>query len=177
MLDRDRPLFRTSAEGAKLPAMTVIVRTAEPRDLASIAVLAGQLVRQHHGFDAQRFMLIPNVEAGYAHFFATELSNPDVLIFAAEQAGSVVGYAYARLEARDWNALLDACGVLHDIFVGDGVRRQGVARRLVDAVRVGLSGKGAPRLLLHTASKNLGARQFFAAIGFRETMVELTAEL
>ena len=61
--------------------------------------LAGQLVRQHHDFDAQRFMLIPNVEAGYAHFFASELSNPDVLLLAAEQAGSVVGYAYARLEA------------------------------------------------------------------------------
>jgi ribosomal protein S18 acetylase RimI-like enzyme len=157
--------------------MTVIVRTAERRDLASIAELAGQLVLQHHGFDAERFMLMPNVEAGYADFFANELSNPDVLIFAAEQAGSVVGYAYARLEARDWNALLDSCGALHDIFVGDGVRRQGVARRLLEAVRVGLRGKGAPRLVLHTASKNVAARQFFAAMGFRETMVELTAEL
>ncbi|MEI9938336.1 MAG: GNAT family N-acetyltransferase [Pseudomonadota bacterium] len=157
--------------------MTVIVRAAEPRDLPNIGVLAGQLVRQHHGFDAQRFMLIPNVETGYARYFASELSNPDVLILAAEQAGSVVGYAYARLEPRDWNALLDSCGVLHDIFVADGLRRQGVARRLVEAVREGLRGKGAPRLVLHTASKNAAARHFFAAVGFRETMVELTAEL
>jgi len=157
--------------------MTVIIRAAEPRDLPGIAVLAGELVRQHHGFDAQRFMLVPNVESGYARFFAGELSNPDVLLLAAEQAGRVVGYAYARLEARDWNALLDACGALHDIFVSDGLRRQGVARRLVEAVREGLRGKGAPRLLLHTASKNSAARDFFAALGFRETMVELTAEL
>jgi ribosomal protein S18 acetylase RimI-like enzyme len=57
------------------------------------------------------------------------------------------------------------------------VRRQGVARRLVDAVREDLRGKGAPRLVLHTASKNGAARQFFAAMGFRETMVELTVEL
>ena len=157
--------------------MTVIIRAAEPRDLPGIAVLAGELVRQHHGFDAQRFMLVPNVESGYARFFAGELSNPDVLLLAAEQAGRVVGYAYARLEARDWNALLDACGALHDIFVSDGLRRQGVASRLVEAVREGLRGKGAPRLLLHTASKNSAARDFFAALGFRETMVELTAEL
>jgi len=67
--------------------------------------------------------------------------------------------------------------VLHDIFVSDGLRRQGVARRLVDAVREGMRGKGAPRLVLHTASKNLAARQFFASLGFRETMLELTAEL
>jgi len=157
--------------------MTVIVRAAEPRDLPGIAALAGQLVRQHHDFDAERFMLIANVESGYAHFFADELSNSEVLLLVAEQAGGVVGYAYARLEPRDWNALLDSCGVLHDIFVSDGLRRQGVARRLVDAVREGMRGKGAPRLVLHTASKNLAARQFFASLGFRETMLELTAEL
>jgi len=157
--------------------MTVIVRAAEARDLRGIAALAGQLVRQHHGFDAERFMLIPNVEVGYARFFESELSDPDVLLFAAEQAGNIVGYAYARLEPRDWNALLDSCGALHDIFVRDELRRQGVARRLVDAVREGLRRKGAPRLVLHTASKNATARRFFAALGFRETMVELTAEL
>ena len=157
--------------------MTVIVRTAEPRDLPGIAVLAGELVRQHHGFDAQRFMLIPQVEAGYAHFFASELSDPDALILAAEEGDSVVGYAYARLEPRDWNALLDSCGALHDIFVSHGLRRQGVARRLVDAVHEWLRGRGAPRVVLHTASKNAAARQFFAALGFRETMLELTAEL
>jgi len=157
--------------------MTAIIRRAEPRDLPAIAALAGQLVRQHHDFDAQRFMLIPNVESGYARFFASELSDPDVLLFAAELEGSVVGYAYARLEARDWNALLDSCGALHDIFVGAGQRRQGVAGRLVKAVQDALRAKGAPRLVLHTASKNETARRFFAAQGFRETMVELTAEL
>jgi hypothetical protein len=47
----------------------------------------------------------------------------------------------------------------------------------VDAVRDGLRAKGAPRLVLHTASKNATAREFFAALGFRETMVELTQEL
>ncbi len=157
--------------------MSVIVRPAQARDLPAIAELAGQLVRQHYGFDAQRFMLIPDVEAGYARFFSGELSNPDTLILAAELNGSVVGYAYARLEPRDWNALLDACGALHDIFVNETVRRQGIARRLVLAVREDLRAKGAPRLLLHTASKNQTAREFFAALGFRETMIELTAEL
>src|SRR5450432_743403 len=157
--------------------MSVIVRPAQAPDLPAIAELAGQLVRQHYGFDAQRFMLIPNVEAGYARFFSGELTNPDTLILAAELNGSVVGYAYARLEPRDWNALLDACGALHDIFVHETVRRQGIARRLVEAVREALRAKGAPRLLLHTASKNQTAREFFAALGFRETMIELTAEL
>ena len=157
--------------------MSVTVRSAEVRDLPAIAALAGQLVRQHQEFDAQRFMLIPNVEAGYARFFGAELANPETIILAAELDGSVVGYAYARLEGRDWNALLDAHGALHDIFVDASVRRQGVARRLVEAVRERLRAKGVPRLVLHTASKNHAGREFFAQVGFRETMIELTAEL
>ncbi|HEY3666499.1 MAG TPA: GNAT family N-acetyltransferase [Polyangiaceae bacterium] len=157
--------------------MTVHIRPARAADLPSIAELAGKLVRQHYAFDAQRFMLIPNVEAGYARFFGGELSNPDTLILAAELDSKIVGYAYARLESRDWNALLDECGALHDIYVLEDVRRQGVARRLVAAVSDGLRAKGAPRLVLHTASKNRAAREFFAALGFRETMIELTVEL
>jgi ribosomal protein S18 acetylase RimI-like enzyme len=157
--------------------VSVIIRAAEAGDLAEIGKLAGQLVRQHYDFDSQRFMLIPSVEAGYARFFGGELSNPETIILAAESASAIVGYAYARLEERDWNALLDAHGALHDIFVAESVRRQGVARRLVEAVRERLRAKGAPRLVLHTASKNQSARAFFAALGFRETMIELTAEL
>jgi ribosomal protein S18 acetylase RimI-like enzyme len=157
--------------------VTIIVRAATPRDLTEIGELAGELVRQHHGFDAARFMLIPNVEVGYARFFAGELSNSEAIILAAEDDGKIVGYAYARLEGRDWNALLDAHAALHDIFVAPDARRKGVARRLLAAVRERAQGKGAPRLVLHTASKNQSAREFFAALGFRETMIELTAEL
>jgi ribosomal protein S18 acetylase RimI-like enzyme len=160
-----------------LMAMTVTVRPAEARDLPAIAELAGKLVRQHFAFDAQRFMLIPNVEAGYARFFNGQLASPETLILSAELDGAVVGYAYARLEPKDWNNLLDAHGALHDIFVAESARRQGVARRLVEAVREQLKAKGAPRMVLHTASKNHSARAFFAALGFRETMLELTSEL
>jgi ribosomal protein S18 acetylase RimI-like enzyme len=157
--------------------MTVTVRAAEARDMPAIADLAGKLVRQHFAFDAQRFMLIPNVEAGYARFFNSQLASPETLILAAELDGAVIGYAYARLEPKDWNNLLDACGALHDIFVAESARRQGVARRLLEAVRDRLKAKGAPRVVLHTASKNQSARAFFAALGFRETMIELTSEL
>ncbi len=157
--------------------MTVIVRPAEARDLPAIAELAGKLVRQHFAFDAQRFMLIPNVEAGYARFFNSQLASPETVILTAELEGAVVGYAYARLEPKDWNNLLDAHGALHDIFVAESTRRKGVARRLVEAVREQLKAKGAPRVVLHTASKNHSARAFFAALGFRETMIELTSEL
>jgi ribosomal protein S18 acetylase RimI-like enzyme len=157
--------------------MSVIVRNARPDDLAAIGVLAGKLVKLHYDFDPLRFLLVDNVEAGYAHFFASQLSSSATIILAAELDGEIVGYAYARLEPRDWNALLDAHGALHDIYVIDSVRRQGVARLLVDAVRDRLRARGARRLVLHTASKNVSAQHFFESLGLRHTMIELTEEL
>lgn len=170
----DRDLDRSNGQAW---SMSVIVRAAEPRDLQQVGELAGMLVRQHYDFDALRFLLVPNVEAGYAQFFSGELSNPDARILVAELDEQVIGYAYARLEPRDWNNLLDAHGALHDLYVSAAMRQRGVARKLVEAVREALGRRGAPRLVLHTASKNAAARAFFARVGFRETMVELTLEL
>ena len=79
-------------------------------------MLAGQLVRQHSAFDAKRFLFIENPEKGYEWWFGKELQNKKALILCAKLDGKLVGYAYARQEPRDWNALLDAHGALHDIF-------------------------------------------------------------
>ena len=157
--------------------MPLTIRVAETADLPAVARLAGMLVRQHHAFDAQRFLLVADVEGGYTRFLRGELSNPAARVWAAESEHGIVGYAYARLEPRDWNNLLDACVALHDIFVDESARRRGVARALLEAVRAWAASRGAPRVVLHTASKNAVARQFFGSLGFRETMIEFTSEL
>lgn len=157
--------------------MTVTIRAAVASDLPAIAELAGRLVRLHHDLDAARFMLVPNVASGYARFFASELEDPNAFICQALLDSVCVGYAYARLEPRNWNDLLDACGVLQDLFVSEHARRAGIAKQLVAAVQHWARQRGAPRLVLHTASRNAPARAFFASLGFRETMVEFTQEL
>src|SRR4051812_26774521 len=85
----------------------VTIRPATARDLPVIGRLAGELVRLHHGFDVQRFMLVPGVEAGYERYFRQELTKSEVVILAAELDAEVVGYAYGRLEPKDWNTLVD----------------------------------------------------------------------
>ena len=139
--------------------------------------MAGHLVRLHHSLDPKRFLLVEGVERGYARFFKSQMEDPDTILVVAEIGGRAVGYAYARLEPRDWNSLLDACGALHDIFVLDGERRRGVASRLLEDVAVRLRARGAPRLVLSTAAGNETAQRFFERHGFRRTMVEMTREL
>jgi ribosomal protein S18 acetylase RimI-like enzyme len=157
--------------------VTTEIRHATPDDLPEIAKLAGQLVRQHYEFDAKRFLLIENPEAGYAWWFNKELSNQQALVLCAKLDGKIVGYAYARLEARDWNALLDEHGALHDILVDPAARGRGIGKQLLLRVLAELRQRGAARVVLHTATQNVSAHRLFATVGFRQTMLEMTCEL
>jgi ribosomal protein S18 acetylase RimI-like enzyme len=157
--------------------VAIEIKKATKRDLPKIAELAGALVRQHYAFDAKRFLLIENPEAGYAWWFEKELANKQALILCAKLDGAIVGYAYARLEARDWNQLLDKHGALHDILVHDSARRRGIGRLLLTRALDELRERGAERVVLHTAIKNKSAQKLFASVGFRQTMLEMTCEL
>ena len=155
----------------------MLVRPARSEDLPVISRLAAQLVRMHHRLDQKRFMLIERVEDGYQWFFSRELKRDAARILAAEDDGRIVGYAYATLEERDWNDLLDACGKLNDLYVDAGARRRGIARALVAAAFDWFRERKAPRVVLLSAWENPEAHAFFEALGFRRTMVEMTAEI
>ena len=155
----------------------MLVRPARSEDLPAVSRLAAALVRMHHRLDSRRFMLVEPVEDGYQWFFSRELERDAARILVAEEGGRILGYAYATLEERNWNDLLDACGKLNDIYVDGAARRRGVARALVDAVFAWFRENDAPRVVLLSAWQNPEAHAFFESLGFRKTMVEMTAEL
>jgi len=161
----------------------VIVRPALDEDIPGVAALAAQLVRYHYGLDPLRFMNIPKAEEGYRHFLRGEMRSGDVVILAAlrepeapEAKPRVIGYTYARVEPRNWNALLDRCGAIHDIYVAEEERQQGIARKLLEETIRHLEELGIPRIILHTAIQNERAQRLFASVGFRTTMLEMTRE-
>jgi GNAT superfamily N-acetyltransferase len=155
-----------------------IIRRAEAQDLPTLGRLGGLLVRQHHGFDPQRFMAPrPGLDEGYAHFLGSELADGEVVIFvAARPDGQVLGYVYAGLEPTNWKELREAAGFIHDVVVDQPARGRGIATALVEAAADWLEQAGAPRVLLWTAEKNPIAQRLFARLGFRRTMIEMTRE-
>jgi ribosomal protein S18 acetylase RimI-like enzyme len=72
--------------------------------------------------------------------------------------------------------LLDAHGALHDVWVEEELREQGIATRLMEAMIARLEGMGAARIVLSTAWQNARAHDLFAKLGFRPTMIEMTRE-
>jgi ribosomal protein S18 acetylase RimI-like enzyme len=167
--------------------MSFRIRDATHADLPAVGQLAGQLVRMHHAYDPARWLLVDGVETGYARFFASQLGTRDTIILVAEddqngeqdseQNGEIVGYAYAGLEDRNWAELRDACARLHDVFVVERVRRQGLARRMLRECIQRLTALGAPLAVTTTAFQNEGSQALLRSLGFRPAALEMAMDL
>ena len=150
-------------------------RPARLDDLDRLAAMGEALARLHHGYDARRFLFGPGIAEGYRWWFERELANPEAaLIVAVSDDDRPTGYVYGRLEERDWQSLLDAHAALVDVFVDPDARRGGAGAALVDAFCAWADAKGAPRVVLSTATQNAAAQALFARRGFRATMIEMT---
>ncbi len=166
-----------SPAGPARPA-PVTLRDARPEDLPAMARMGARLVREHHRLDPARFFLPKEpIEDGYAWWLGKELVNPRATLLVAVRRGRILGYAYGRIERRDWNTLRERCAVGVDLWVEPRARRGGVGRRLVEALVERFADRGEPRLILQVAAENAGARAIFTGMGFRETLVELAREL
>ena len=157
--------------------MSVSIRPARPEDGPALGRMGAGLVRLHHALDPRRFMApAPGLESGYGGWLVRESKRSEALVLVAEREGQLVGYAYATVEGRDWNALLDAHAELHDVWVEQEARRGGVGVQLAEEMMRQLSARGVPRVLLKTASGNEAAQRLFSRLGWRPTMVEMTRE-
>jgi ribosomal protein S18 acetylase RimI-like enzyme len=158
-------------------AAKITVRPAVQTDLPALARLGVMLIDYHRGLDAERYMTVDNALEGYRWYLSQELENENAVILSAvREDGDVVGYAYGTLEGRNWNALLDRHGALHDVIVDPSARRERVAEQLVREMCKALLGLGAPRVVLHTAVQNEQGQALFKKLGFRTTMLEMTRE-
>jgi ribosomal protein S18 acetylase RimI-like enzyme len=133
-------------------------------------------MRQHHASDPRRFIMVDRPEEGYGRFLVSLLANPDFLVRVAERSNEVVGYVLAGLEPTSWKDLRGPCGFIHDIYVHESARRQGIAQRLLRAAIEWAHSKGRSQVVLYSKAGNEAAQSLFAKLGFRDTMVEMTLD-
>ena len=128
--------------------------------------------------DPERFIAAtPGTEKGYGSFLGTQLDEPNIVILVADRNSEVIGYTYAGVEGTDYMSLRGPAGVMYDIVVDPAHRKHGVGRMLLDATLKALKARGAPRVVLSTAERNVPAQRLFDRAGFRRTMIEMTREL
>ncbi|HYX27950.1 MAG TPA: GNAT family N-acetyltransferase [Pyrinomonadaceae bacterium] len=152
------------------------IRRAQLKDLPTLARFGLALAQLHATFDEQRFV-VPGDETTFSEYFAGELARDDVVLLLAQIDTKPVGYAFVRIEPASIEELREQGAWLHDLYVVPGARTRGVGRLLVESAFDAARDLGSPTLMLGVSPHNASGRALFERLGFRPTMIEMTAEI
>lgn len=155
------------------PISPISIRPAERRDLPALGRLGGALGRRHVEFDPRRYVLAEPAEAAYENFFAAELGLPGTAVLLAERDGTAVGYVFGRVEPASFVSLASVAGWIHDLYVDEPARGNGLGGRLLDAAIAALRELGCTTVMLSVAAQNPAAAALFRRRGFRPALQEM----
>ena len=145
--------------------MSHIIRKAEPRDLAAVNKMLGQVLAVHHKGR-------PDLFKPETHYSAEDLraviANPETPVFVYEdETGRVLGHGFCMLQRPDNTRLLQDILTLYidDICVDKDARGRHVGKALFDHIRSFAMEKGCHNITLNVWTCNPGARAFYEKLG------------
>jgi ribosomal protein S18 acetylase RimI-like enzyme len=161
---------------ASLPVIDI--RPAVASDAAQLSELNAALQSFHAA-------LLPNVfkPASAITFtietIAAELQRNDSVWFVAAEGDTLRGYAFGQIQEMPESPFRMAFRrlVVHHMAVDTGVQRQGVGRRLLDAMKQVARAHDIHVLALDVWGANSEAQSFYLREGFRIERAYLTLEI
>ena len=143
------------------------IRPATSEDLPAVGRLGGLLMREHHAYDADRF-LPPgdDPEGGYAWFLGTQLAHEDVTVLVAEQDHRILGYAYAGpYHTRPGYRFT----VEDSIYIAPSAQRQGIGEAMLARLIGTCEAMGLRQMIaIIGGSEPGGSVRLHSKLGFRQ---------
>ncbi len=148
------------------PLQNITIRPAGLADLPAVARLWQSFIELHARLDPALAPAADGQEVFVRHLAATAVGQDAALLLVAEQGpGSLVGYGLAR------QALLPPVfaerrhGVISDLMVSAGCRRQGIGEQLAGRMLAWLRGRGETRIEVRVLLANRQAVAFWRRFG------------
>jgi ribosomal protein S18 acetylase RimI-like enzyme len=111
----------------------------------------------------------------------TSRTRDDRSVFLVADAGGgapgLAGFLIGTVEREIPIYRIEQFGFIHDVWVEEDYRHEGVGRQLVTLAVERFSAMGVPQVRCDTAWANETARKLFTSCGFRPSIVEMLVEL
>lgn len=154
----------------------VVIRPATPDDVGGILLLWNELMDYHAALDA-RFQSALGGEEHWADILLDWLQSDDGCVLVADAGGKLVGFIIGLVRENPPVLLPPKYGLVTDICVDPGWRRQGIGRRLFEALKVWFREKQLFVIQLSVAHRNPVSKTFWHAMGCQDYMERLWCEL
>ena len=156
--------------------MDGIVRAAKPHDLDRVAALWTAITHHHAPLDP---LFTQRADAGdvLAELIREFHRDRDAAIFVFDVAGDLPGMCIVRIDHALPILQETARAEITDVGVRPDARRQGIARRLVEAALAWVRAAGVARVEIQVALHNPEAQAFWRALGFDDLLQVLHRRL
>ena len=154
------------------------IRPATPDDVPAVLLMVGKICALHESWDPAKYAFRDDPARMYDSWLRSRAKDPkSVFLVAEREPGHLVGFLVGQVESEIPIYRLDRFGFIHDLWVEEAYRNEGIARQMVTLAIERFTETGVAQVRLDTAAKNEVARKLFASCGFRPSTTEMLLEL
>jgi ribosomal protein S18 acetylase RimI-like enzyme len=154
----------------------VVIRRATLGDVEEILPLWSEMMDYHAALDT-RFQPAPGAGERWIAFLRDRLQSENACVMVAEAEGQLVGYIVGMIGENPPVLLPSKYGLVSDICVDPNWRRQGIGRRLFEALKAWFREKELSTIQLSVAHHNPVSQAFWRAMGCQDFLDRLWVEL
>jgi ribosomal protein S18 acetylase RimI-like enzyme len=142
-----------------------------------------KLAELHEQWDPQRYDYKPHPGEMYRRWLAARATDPQSVFLVADHerlmrdVPFLVGFLIGTVENAIPIYRTPRFGFIHDLFVEEDYRNEGIGRRLAVTAIEKFRDIGVPQVRLETAAPNEAARKLFESAGFRTSSIEMLVEI
>lgn len=150
-----------------------VVRMARPSDVPAMVQRWRELMRAHADLDPHLYRLAPGAAETYAAFVRRRMSERHCVAFVAPDGPEEIhGYVFGGIGHRAPIYEVQEVGMIFDLVVRPQVRRSGIGRALVQALRDWFERHDVTWLQVNYSPANAEASAFWNRMRFRPLLIE-----
>jgi ribosomal protein S18 acetylase RimI-like enzyme len=154
------------------------IRAAKEADIAGVLPMVAKIAALHEGWDPAKYGYLPHPEERYQWWLGRMTGDERGVFLVADDGGNrLAGFLVGTVEKEIPIYRIKEFGFIHDLWVEENFRHEGVGRQLVMAAVERFAQLGVKQVRLDTAAANEVARKLFQSCGFRTSVVEMLLEL
>jgi ribosomal protein S18 acetylase RimI-like enzyme len=154
------------------------IRPATPDDVPAVLPMVRKVCAFHEALDPAKYGFSGDPAQMYDRWLARRAKDPrSVFLVAEAEPGRLVAFLVGSAEEEIPIYRLKEFGFIHDLWVEEKYRNEGIARQMVTLAVEQFRQIGVKQVRLDAAWANEPARSLFGACGFRPSVVEMLIEL
>jgi ribosomal protein S18 acetylase RimI-like enzyme len=156
------------------------IRPATADDVPAVLPMVRKIAAMHEKLDPAKYSFRSDPGEMYRNWLRKRTSDPHSVFLVADAGPNplkIVGFLIATVEQEIPIYRLEEMGFIHDLWVEEEYRHEGIGRQLVMMAVERFRDMGVKQIRCDTAWANEPARALFISCGFRPSTVEMLIEL